>query len=126
MKEKYDHRLLLKHLPSDLKQFLEHIQSLGYADKPDYAMLASLFERCMKRRGVKESDPFDWEKTESVSANADKSSLSSNMQTVLQMKNNEPILGNITQMTVAVSNGSGMEYVSIGVCILIFFCLFLM
>ncbi|XP_019772963.2 tau-tubulin kinase homolog Asator isoform X3 [Dendroctonus ponderosae] len=62
MKEKYDHRLLLKHLPSDLKQFLDHIQSLEYADKPDYAMLISLFERCMKRRNVKESDPFDWEK----------------------------------------------------------------
>ncbi|XP_066260170.1 tau-tubulin kinase homolog Asator isoform X1 [Euwallacea similis] len=62
MKEKYDHRLLLKHLPSDLKQFLDHIQSLEYADKPDYAMLITLFERCMKRRGVKESDPFDWEK----------------------------------------------------------------
>lgn len=25
-------------------------------------MLISLFERCMKRRNVKESDPFDWEK----------------------------------------------------------------
>lgn len=36
MKEKYDHRLLLKHLPSDFKQFLDHIQSLEYADKPDY------------------------------------------------------------------------------------------
>lgn len=36
MKEKYDHRLLLKHLPSDLKQFLDHIQSLEYPDKPDY------------------------------------------------------------------------------------------
>ncbi|XP_023029488.1 tau-tubulin kinase asator isoform X3 [Leptinotarsa decemlineata] len=62
MKEKYDHRLLLKHLPSDLKQFLDHIQSLEYADKPDYQMLISLFERCMKRRGVKDSDPYDWEK----------------------------------------------------------------
>lgn len=30
-------------------------------------MLTGLFERCMKRRGVKESDPFDWEKpTETV------------------------------------------------------------
>ncbi|XP_017775238.1 PREDICTED: uncharacterized protein LOC108561688 isoform X2 [Nicrophorus vespilloides] len=62
MKEKYDHRLLLKHLPSDLKQFLDHIQALEYADRPDYTMLISLFERCMKRRGVKESDPYDWEK----------------------------------------------------------------
>lgn len=26
MKERYDHRLLLKHLPSDLRQFLEHVQ----------------------------------------------------------------------------------------------------
>lgn len=26
MKEKYDHRLLLKHLPADLRVFLEHIQ----------------------------------------------------------------------------------------------------
>ena len=26
-------------------------------------MLSGLFERCMKRRGVKETDPFDWEKT---------------------------------------------------------------
>lgn len=43
MKEKYDHRLLLKHLPSDLKQFLEHIQTLNYADKPDYAV--SIFMR---------------------------------------------------------------------------------
>ncbi|XP_033224062.1 tau-tubulin kinase homolog Asator isoform X3 [Belonocnema kinseyi] len=77
MKEKYDHRLLLKHLPSDLRSFLEHIQedilrhctqnvadrpSLGYADKPDYAMLGGLLERCMKRRGVKASDPYDWER----------------------------------------------------------------
>ncbi|KAK5638120.1 hypothetical protein RI129_012415 [Pyrocoelia pectoralis] len=62
MKEKYDHRLLLKHLPSDFKQFLDHIQMLQYADKPDYQMLINLFERCMKRRGVKNSDPYDWEK----------------------------------------------------------------
>lgn len=43
MKEKYDHRLLLKHLPSDLKQFLEHIQTLNYADKPDYVVSLLLF-----------------------------------------------------------------------------------
>ena len=42
MKEKYDHRLLLKHLPSDFKQFMEHLQVLEYADKPDYGQF-SLF-----------------------------------------------------------------------------------
>ncbi|XP_046741888.1 uncharacterized protein LOC124408761 isoform X3 [Diprion similis] len=62
MKEKYDHTLLLRHLPSDLRVFLEHIQSLEYVDKPNYSMLAGLFDRCMKRRGVKEKDPYDWEK----------------------------------------------------------------
>lgn len=31
-------------------------------------MLVTLFERCMKRRGVKETDPFDWEKTEENNA----------------------------------------------------------
>lgn len=69
MKEKYDHRLLLKHLPSDLKQFLEHIQSLQYADKPDYEMLASILDRCLKRRGVKDTDAFDWEKTTLIQEN---------------------------------------------------------
>ncbi|CAN8000544.1 unnamed protein product, partial [Ixodes hexagonus] len=62
MKEKYDHRLLLKHLPSDFRQFLDHISSLEYYDRPDYPVLAGLFEHCMKRRGVRDCDPFDWEK----------------------------------------------------------------
>ncbi|CAB3233466.1 unnamed protein product [Arctia plantaginis] len=62
MKEKYDHRLLLKHLPSELRQFLEHVQQLEYADTPDYAMLTSLLERCCKRRGIRDTDPYDWEK----------------------------------------------------------------
>jgi len=41
MKERYDHRLLLKHLPSDFRSFLEHIQSLQYVDKPDYSVSSS-------------------------------------------------------------------------------------
>lgn len=69
MKEKYDHKLLLKHLPSDLRQFLEHIQCLEYADKPDYDMLASILDKCLKRRGVKDTDAFDWEKTSLASDN---------------------------------------------------------
>ena len=44
MKEKYDHRLLLKHLPSDFKQFMEHLQVLEYADKPDYGEIS--FSSC--------------------------------------------------------------------------------
>ena len=40
---------------------------LEYADKPDYAMILGIFERTMKRRGVRESDPLDWEKAGSDS-----------------------------------------------------------
>ncbi|XP_065371715.1 tau-tubulin kinase homolog Asator [Calliphora vicina] len=111
-KEKYDHRILLKHLPSDLKQFLEHIQSLTYADRPDYAMLIGLFERCMKRRGVKESDPYDWEKVDATGNTATATNITcsqSNQINHAQVKN-EYVHGNITQMTVVASNASGTEY----------------
>lgn len=40
-------------------------------------MLAGVFERCMKRRGVKETDPYDWEKIASES-NATSPHLASN------------------------------------------------
>ncbi|XP_046811886.1 tau-tubulin kinase homolog Asator isoform X2 [Lucilia cuprina] len=111
-KEKYDHRILLKHLPSDLKQFLEHIQSLTYADRPDYAMLIGLFERCMKRRGVKESDPYDWEKVDATGNSTTTANITcsqSNQINHAQVKN-EYVHGNITQMTVVASNASGTEY----------------
>lgn len=49
MKEKYDHRLLLKHLPSDLRIFLEHIQALEYADKPDYQVMFMLISKTLKK-----------------------------------------------------------------------------
>ncbi|XP_038073138.1 titin homolog isoform X2 [Patiria miniata] len=62
MKEKHDHRSMLKHMPSEFKQFLEHIQGLQYQDKPDYKFLHSLLDRCMNRKGIKETDPYDWEK----------------------------------------------------------------
>lgn len=71
MKEKYDHRLLLKHLPSELRQFLEHVQGLEYADAPDYGMLAALLERCCKRRGIRDTDPYDWEKDVSLTFRQD-------------------------------------------------------
>lgn len=36
MKENYDHTLLLKHMPNEFHNILNHIKSLSYADKPDY------------------------------------------------------------------------------------------
>eukprot|EP00058_Branchiostoma_floridae_P004649 XP_002590137.1 hypothetical protein BRAFLDRAFT_83417 [Branchiostoma floridae] len=62
MKEKCDHRMLLKSLPSEFKQFLEHVQSLKYYDKPNYQFLQGLIEGMIQRKNIKESDPYDWER----------------------------------------------------------------
>jgi hypothetical protein len=76
-------------------------------------MLSSLFERCMKRRGVKESDPYDWEKPSQLQPATNQTNVSNNMQaTNIQTLNND-MHANITQMTVAGSNASGIEYVSV-------------
>lgn len=46
-------------------------------------MLIGLFERCMRRRGVKDSDPYDWEKIPQVSANIITSSHTHQSQQVI-------------------------------------------
>ncbi|NXB70833.1 TTBK2 kinase, partial [Donacobius atricapilla] len=63
IKERYEHRLMLKHLPQEFNVFLDHISNLDYFTKPDYQLLTSVFDNSMKTFGVIESDPFDWEKS---------------------------------------------------------------
>lgn len=63
IKERYEHRLMLKHLPPEFSIFLDHISSLDYFTKPDYQLLTSVFDNSIKTFGVIESEPFDWEKT---------------------------------------------------------------
>ncbi|XP_047433470.1 tau-tubulin kinase 1 isoform X2 [Mugil cephalus] len=62
IKERYDHRMLLKHMPSEFSVFLEHVLALDYYTKPDYQLLMSVFENSMKERIITENEPFDWEK----------------------------------------------------------------
>ncbi|KAG7462912.1 hypothetical protein MATL_G00189760 [Megalops atlanticus] len=62
IKERYDHRMLLKHMPSEFQIFLEHVLGLDYYTKPDYQLLMSVFENSMKERIITENEPFDWEK----------------------------------------------------------------
>ncbi|KAM4750311.1 tau-tubulin kinase 1 isoform 1-T2 [Anableps anableps] len=62
IKERYDHRMLLKHMPSEFNIFLDHVQTLDYYTKPDYQLLMSVFENSMKERIITENEPFDWEK----------------------------------------------------------------
>nr|XP_046269522.1 tau-tubulin kinase 2 isoform X2 [Scatophagus argus] len=63
LKETYDHRLMLKHLPAEFGVFLEHISDLDYFTKPDYQLLMSVFDNSMKTYNVVENDPYDWERT---------------------------------------------------------------
>ncbi|XP_029937897.1 tau-tubulin kinase 2 isoform X2 [Myripristis murdjan] len=63
LKETYDHRLMLKHLPAEFSVFLDHISSLDYFTKPDYQLLMSVFDNSMKTYNVVENDPYDWERT---------------------------------------------------------------
>ncbi|MGH0180697.1 UNVERIFIED_CONTAM: hypothetical protein FKN15_021689 [Acipenser sinensis] len=63
LKDTYDHRLMLKHLPPEFTVFLDHILSLDYFTKPDYTLLMSVFENSMKTFSVVENDPYDWERT---------------------------------------------------------------
>lgn len=72
-------------------------------------MLIGLFERCMKRRGVKEADPYDWEKVDTATVG----NINASTNATPTPAKNEYMHGNVTQMTVAASNASGTEYVSI-------------
>ncbi|XP_023281787.1 tau-tubulin kinase 1 isoform X1 [Seriola lalandi dorsalis] len=62
IKERYDHRMLLKHMPQEFNIFLDHVLALDYYTKPDYQLLMSVFENSMKERIITENEPFDWEK----------------------------------------------------------------
>lgn len=91
-------------------------------------MLATLFERCMKRRGVKETDPYDWEKLEggvhSVSNISSQNNMPSNIQSHIQVKTDQihggacmnstgviGVIGTGNATTIGATNASGMEYV---------------
>lgn len=45
IKERYDHRMLLKHMPSEFNVFLDHVLALDYYTKPDYQVRNSVL-RC--------------------------------------------------------------------------------
>uniref|UniRef100_H2LD30 non-specific serine/threonine protein kinase n=1 Tax=Oryzias latipes TaxID=8090 RepID=H2LD30_ORYLA len=62
IKERFDHKMLLKHMPSEFSIFLDHVLALDYYTKPDYQLLMSVFENSMKERIITENEPFDWEK----------------------------------------------------------------
>ena len=60
-KMSHDHRKLLKFLPSEFYDFLDHLKSLTYFQEPDYILLSTLLQNATRYLGIKRSDPFDWE-----------------------------------------------------------------
>lgn len=93
-----------------------------------FKMLATLFERCMKRRGVKDTDPYDWEKLDNsahLAGNNNQSTMPSNIQSHIQAKTDQihggpchnstiAVIGNATTpMTIAGTNPNDIEFVSI-------------
>ncbi|KAM9840000.1 tau-tubulin kinase 2b [Aulostomus maculatus] len=95
MKETYDHRLMLKHLPSEFSTFLDHILNLDYFTKPDYQLLMSVFENSMKKHNVLQNDPYDWEKCDSE-----------DMQTINVAANTAQQLTRLTPAYLGMANAS--------------------
>lgn len=67
----------------------------------------------MKRRGVKDVDPYDWEKLDQT-ANANLANIAGNLQINIHGKHEQVAYGNNvpSPMTAAGSNASGTDYVS--------------
>ncbi|CAM4646957.1 unnamed protein product [Leuciscus chuanchicus] len=63
IKERYEHRMLLKHMPAEFHVFYDHVLDLDYFTKPDYQLLMSVFENSMKERVITENESYDWEKS---------------------------------------------------------------
>ena len=61
MKAQYDHKKLIKTMPYEFYNFLSHLKDLTYSQKPDYAMLINMLKSSIKRLGILDSDPYDWE-----------------------------------------------------------------
>ncbi|OQV13634.1 Tau-tubulin kinase 1 [Hypsibius exemplaris] len=81
MKEEADHALLLKCLPKEFEGFLDHIAGLNYEDTPNYRYLHSIFELCIRKRGIKPNDPLDWEKASFDVSTENQNSVASNQIT---------------------------------------------
>lgn len=70
---------LVDELPKEFLQFMDHLQALDYADRPDYDYVIQLFQHRLKLIGSDEHAPYDWE----VGANNADSLLTSSGQGVI-------------------------------------------
>lgn len=57
---------LVLNFPAELHGVIPHLRTLNYYQRPDYTMFYEGLVAVMKRVGAKPSDPYDWEKPETV------------------------------------------------------------
>ena len=53
---------LVADLPQEFLYFMQHLQTLRYADRPNYAFLHGLLSDLFHKLGGDENTPFDWER----------------------------------------------------------------
>ncbi|KAH7724682.1 CK1/TTBKL protein kinase [Aphelenchoides avenae] len=85
--ETSDEQLLHKCAPK-MMRIVEHLRTLDYFKRPDYAFIYSVFREIMADNGVKHSDPFDWE----TDTNKDKTSNTSRRKERLRTISEDPSL----------------------------------
>jgi serine/threonine protein kinase len=60
IKVEYMGEKLVRNLPAEFGQILNHIKSLGYADRPDYGQLHRIMKNLYESEGGDLNTPFDW------------------------------------------------------------------
>jgi len=61
MKLQYNNEKLVRGLPEEFQNWLEHIKSLRYESRPDYSYLHNLLLKLFGRHGGTGKTPYDWE-----------------------------------------------------------------
>lgn len=61
MKSQYNNDELVTDLPVEFLKIMKHIQSLGYADRPDYDFIYNLLEKVGGSIHLDEHTIYDWE-----------------------------------------------------------------
>ncbi|KAJ2993706.1 Tau-tubulin kinase 2 [Globomyces sp. JEL0801] len=79
IKKQHTNAKLVKHLPIQMIHYLNYLNSLQYADKPDYEYVESLYEEMFTISGASQDIPYDWDIAESSNelTKVDESSLTS-------------------------------------------------
>lgn len=61
MKSMYTVEKLCKFLPPGMENFVEHLISLGPADKPNFGILDESLKQVLRNINLEENSPFDWQ-----------------------------------------------------------------